>query len=432
MLPTTSEHPPHKHRSSLIWLAALPMLAILLVAPFLFLALYDGPAPDDSLLTPRLPLSQIAPLDPPHLADFLNAAADLRWTSIPHFDPNAPSVDAEELQLQGTHQDLLAKFDTLLAAPPDSWVWPASRLRSEFQASVPSPRAVRAVVELQLLRAHSEVQAKNIQSGVRRCLTLVRFTHKLRGNSASYYDLLRSLEIQTEVMKSLQSIVSQPNTPYALVQETLGTLQALNSPTREELILGIQLTYQEFKGLINDPDAQHRTIEGLYGRAPERPLKVKVNQSLKLWQEDTAPVVAALAQSWRDGLNAATQLPPSTEDASWWERVHAHLTWNVDGRLFHQISTIAPGTTPQNVMEHDRLRNMTLLMLAIRVHELRHGSLPNQLDELVPGVLPFQPIDIFTSLPFHWDPSAKMLRCQGTGPLQDQPYWWRNTIRTER
>lgn len=419
------EQIPRKSPSTFTWIVALPLLAVLLVAPFVFLALYDAPTPNDTILTPCQSVSPVEQLYQPHLTEFSSTAAQLQWTSISNFDSDSLDLTSEEAQLLTSHQELLEKFDRVLALSPNSWTWPNQQVRSKTGEAYPSRFDLRAAIELQLRQSKSDLQTKGIESAVRRCLHLIRFTHKLRGNPATYEDLCHSMAAQTSVEEFFQRLIRRPDTPASLLQESLTTLRPLVIPSRDELILGIQLNYQEFKSLINDPVAQRQTIEDFSGRSPERSPKVKVNQCLALWMTDTEPVVQALSHSWTDGLQAAARLPTRKLETSWFERVHAHLTWNYDGRFFHQIGSIDPGTTPLNFMERDRIHQVNLLMLALRLHELRHGALPSHLEELVPETLPEQPIDIFSSRQFSWDMSSETITSQGTHPFADVAYWWR-------
>jgi hypothetical protein len=430
LLTTESRQPTAASR--IFWIVALPLLALFLVAPFLFLALYDGPAPDDAILTSRLPVNRMAEPDPPELARFLHGVAEVRWTSISPLNPDDRTVGSDEHQLLQTYQDLLARFDALLAIDPQTWTWPNFHSSSDLQKRSPSRGAVRAAINLQLLRSRSESEMGNFPSAIRRCLQLTRFAHKLRGHSPSYYDLLYSMQTQAHVMKELKKSITHPVVSRVLIQESLETVLPLTAPSRDELILGIQLHYQDFKTLISDPAAQRQAMQDYSGRAPDRQLKIKVNQCLNLWLQDTAPVVEALSRSWPEGLSASAQLPAREAETSWREHIYALFSWNIDGRFCHQIYSINPGTTPLNVMEHDRLRNMTVIMMALRLHALRHGTLPNKLNELDPEILPEQPIDIFSGLPFQWDPLTQILSCQGTGPSQENAYWWRNAINSDR
>lgn len=57
MVSLTTESRQQTAASRIFWIVALPLLALFLVIPFLFLALYDDPAPDDAILTSQLPVN---------------------------------------------------------------------------------------------------------------------------------------------------------------------------------------------------------------------------------------------------------------------------------------------------------------------------------------------------------------------------------------
>lgn len=112
------------------WILAVAAaaLTLLIVSSYVIVTEYDGPAPDDSAMTPEWPDATQA--NPP-LSDFLDAARQ--------FDVMEIESKREDNPLAGIDPPfpVFAALDKLLAADPHTWAWPdGSKQEKIFQADL--------------------------------------------------------------------------------------------------------------------------------------------------------------------------------------------------------------------------------------------------------------------------------------------------------
>jgi hypothetical protein len=125
-------------------------------------------------------------------------------------------------------------------------------------------------------------------------------------------------------------------------------------------------------------------------------------------------VLNALGQGWKSALPAIEARTAKVD--------------SLDKR-YSRLFFMNPNFAGQSDMLHEtalprashlwNLRDLLLLQLALRLHELEHGHLPATLDALVPAYVPSVPMDVISGTPFLWNAKLQVLYTMGKNGKDD-------------
>ena len=93
------------------------------------------------------------------------------------------------------------------------------------------------------------------------------------------------------------------------------------------------------------------------------------------------------------------------------------LCGNVVGDMMFYM--LAPALAGGKKSQTNVREEATLCLLGLKAYQLKHGTLPEKLEDLVPEFLPVLPMDDFDGKPLRYLPSEKLLYSVAENHLDD-------------
>ncbi|WP_050026069.1 hypothetical protein [Verrucomicrobium sp. BvORR034] len=407
-----SEHaaPDARRQSRAVWSVALSLLALAMIGPVLFLAIYDGPAPEDGILTPDW-TTLLKGTDPSPLATLIDAVSLPR---DPSYEPSRmlmPLTSAQQQFLED-HSSVFIAVGALLNTDPAIWIWPDAGLPQDFTMYLGSPLQFSVLERFLERRIEFHLNANRPDLAIADCLKMAQLGSHLSRVKGNLWRIKQTLELQSHAELALEALLTQAGVSESQIQACLTALLALHGPDRETLRFDIQVQHQLFKQLISNRSDQDTFFRSNYpGSRPEFASEIKPNFCLSTWFTRVLPIYEGLAVDWKTGLAAAQK--NYIGQPTWVESVRQTLTLNRLGANLTQQAIGQLCSTLQDVMDHATLHDVVIQMLALRLYELRHGHLPARLEELTPGILPALPPDTYSGVSYHWNPTTQALYSAG-------------------
>lgn len=401
--------PDARRQSRAVWSVALSLLALTMIGPVVFLAIYDGPAPDDTLMKPDW-TSVGKGTDPSPLAKFIEA---LRMPTDPSSEPfwMLVPLTPEQEQFQADHSSAFAAVDALLDTDPSTWIWPDAGLPHDFKLFFGSPVQLHLLESFLEQRLLDHRKSDRLDLGIADCLKLIRLGCHLSRVKQSLQRMEQALELQAYAEKSLEKLLTHPGTSESQIQSCLETLLALEGPDREHLRFAIQVHHEWVTQFISDHANQDTFFKSNWpGDRPVLADEIKVNQCLTMWLSRAKPLFEGLAVDWNTGLSIANRQPPQPSATfARLTRIRLTLSRNRFGAEETEQFSERLCTQPNNVMDHAAVHDIIVQILALRLYELRQGRLPTHLEELTSSILPSLPTDLYSKLPYRWNRTTQTL-----------------------
>lgn len=98
-----------------------------------------------------------------------------------------------------------------------------------------------------------------------------------------------------------------------------------------------------------------------------------------------------------------------TEDWSAWEKAKVFVGPNSVGKIMYHTGRASLETFERRRCSSDTRLAATIVMLALRAHEIENGEFPETLEHLVPRYLSAVPVDAFDGEPLSYDRAARTL-----------------------
>ena len=387
---------------------------------------HDDPPPDDADLIPQW--SERGGKANP-LAVFCDAIStsniDLAWwpflQKIRREDKPMPV--AEKAALLEAHRAELDTLQVLLRTDPVTWQWPDAALMATYGTDFSPPYSKRLLplASAHLMQAEVLAQEGKLEEAVQVCLANHRLGSGLLHAEGRLHCIFLSNIIHRMALARLQETLALSDAKPALLRHCLEDLAREPSAARDGLDFSLRVDYTWYKGAM--PKTSNLELQG-FSDSPERMrghmrLFFKPNRTLTLKARRTRRLMDGLAHGWKAGLLAERT---NVQEADGWYATR--LTWRkytipnyagtslilFNGHMDSEVSRSLKNLTS---------RRQLLLMLALRLHELERGSLPGELEALVPGYLPAVPVDEYSGGPMKWDATRQVLYSVGENFTDD-------------
>lgn len=251
-------------------------------------------------------------------------------------------------------------------------------------------------------------------------------------------ELDRSLELRFAILAFAGHLYQQPQTVYQLLgtelEHSVGeslTVWAAHKPQETTRIRAAlsklaqwqQAVHPRFEiGIVGDRELSlqfarmsSQAWQQYYGMEHEQFVFLRLLTWLLPWEQQRAERVVdalatqqihdvhvverALANNGVLKLNQATSLPSISERGTAESRVQL-ATWRRTTFQVPILTTDALAT--RNLYDHETLRRVVRLQLALLAWRAEHGELPQTLQELIGHGLDVMPLDPYTGTPFHF------------------------------
>ncbi|RBP45098.1 hypothetical protein DES53_10394 [Roseimicrobium gellanilyticum] len=405
------------HRRPLLILGGLVFLLLGVLA---YVILYhDGPPPDDAHLIPTWSErgSNANPLAV--FCKTLVGSSIKDWEKLKSEKRDLDEKSTPEARtFLATHTAEVAAFETLMQTDPATWQWPDAEGTGMYE----NPFTGRGATEIQALSLVLRSKALQLhedgrtEEAVALSLQLARMADGLYGAEGASLHLLTAHSTQWGAQATLLKVGKADGVPPAMLREVLQQLGTLKGPSTEQFKKALKVDYAYLKDGIGKFSS--RELRGI-GNLPQHfeflaPWFFKSNQTLTLRVQLDTPVLTALDHGWSSMFSAIEAREKSTEALYEAEQWKFFIYPNFVGRSawLHEL-TLPRMRSRWN--QHNELR----LLLALRLHELEHGSLPDTLGALVPSYLPAVPTDIFSGTPFLWNAKLQVLYTVGKNGKDD-------------
>lgn len=402
---------------------------------------HDGPPPEDTGLMPHWSerggdANPLAALCRSIERSHISVRTGLSRKAV-NAEPGARSeLDA----FLHVHANAFRAFDELASTDATSWQWPQTMTAELHPAYLSNLTAVAEAMEIQAKYLCAEGRHEEARA---QCLKLARVGHGMQHAEGRLQDLWMASRIQELGEMGLEKTLVNGKDSPAQLRECLRELSALGELSRGDLQFGLQASYAWFRHQIRHADAG-RLEEMLEIPAPRRqtPLQLyKPNQTLGVRVNWDRKLLQGLELGWDETrlatveLNAATVKWHTESDA-----LEDLMDHNVAGRNVALGSLFYTTAALDDIRSGDTSHSHIRVMLALRLHELEHGSLPSTLDALVPAYLDAVPIDVYGGKSMAWNPGAQTVYSVGKNGQDDgghydarwdysldlsTRYWWR-------
>lgn len=400
------------------WLIASVVAAAVLVVAFLQWS-RDEPAPDVADLVQR-PLA---------LADEDNAFAVLvRAAQSIDRSPWAADLDLYSDVARGKKWDA---EKTTLWLNANAHIWPAMEraaslplsqgpiLKSLDDASFPALGPLRELAELAQLRARHLHRQGDRDAALAWLATCLQAGQRVSDSNSVLIVWLTGISMHGYAWQTLDALLAgdpiSPATGRALIEALEATRPSAGSLAKvigNEHVIGtltIGLMHRERgQRSIGDKDA-----DAMLATSRNLSLLFKPHRTERLHAEHLRKVIDLIDADWPT-LRAASNAPSADLFGAGWQR------WNPDnlaGRaLLGAVTPTLHGILAKRLRTQSAISALQAL-IAVRLCELEHGTLPEKLADLVPAYLSKVPLDYFDRAPIRYSREHRALWSVGKNNL---------------
>lgn len=400
-LPTPPE--PRSDTLRLRWLwCAVPLL--LVVAGLAFWSRDEPPHDVSDLVYEPLALA-----DGDNAYVQLTQAAELARQLLPADEAALlENPDGTESWDAGTVAGVLSRLDP---------VWPRYERATRLEyAQGPVPDSVDALIPevghlMSLARCWHARALFRLESGdpdgaLHLSLTLLRSGRLLQDSRSTIVTCLTGVAQQSLACEIMQKASRHPDVSPLALQTAVASLEdnrsgsgALGYAFRSELPF--------VRSALDVVMQENRKVR----RLSLFPLLYKPNKTERLYADELRRVLGLL-----DADVAAVTASRQRSRAAQTE-IRLYNPENIIGRILLQIITPTFESLIENRLKHQSRISATQALLAVRIHEKRHGDLPASLHTLTPGILPAVPRDYFDHGDIKYSREAGYIWAVGAGSL---------------
>lgn len=380
----------------------------------LFFSVLDGPAPDDSAIVPTRPSRPIiSPTATAAQSEFLRLLTLYRgWQNEP-----------AQLEIR---TQLLAAYDALLEHDLEQVTWPDGLTQKIEDDVTRYPLAeLRSLMHLLTRRIADARQTGEPQKATLEALKLCRLGHSLQTAPSSCKVPSFGIMLQNTGLTELQQILTSPSAAEYCLEASLRTLSMLQGPSRETMQFLILDEYWAAKSIVHDADERLDSLSMC--NVPREYFNFKANRALKLAIAELAPLHDAMGHDWATAYEQTVfRSQPGVEVVrhfSRWYLLHRKLRNNQGGEAF---AGRCGGRARDQICEAVEMMSKTRIacvMLAIRLHQLKKGQLPEKLGQLIPEYRNVVPTDPLSDTRYLWDRESETVS-SADGISFNEIYWW--------
>lgn len=396
---------------------AITLLLLLWVIPVLYLM--DVPAPQDQDLRPMW--SEVPESQNPLVA-FVR-----KYRSVQVRHRNSGDLDA--------NQHVLAAFDELLSTSPATWRWrgigpDVGKNYLEDKSHSLQPALIEVINVTTLVQKRSQQQSEEISSDVAAAgfVDLLMFFQGMERAEGQLPQHMTLMDLRRRLLNRFEVFLKDPSA--RLSPATMSHLSQ-RLPELEPSRVGLQFTVRAeyelgshaIRHWIQNPQFPGYVLDRPRALSPQA--QFKPNLTLMAYGRRIRPLLKALEEGWPSVHQHLVDYPPLTEPSGVRKSI-PEVGINATGaQVLHLVETGSEVLVEELLEQVVSMRLMTL-QLALRQFELQHHRLPQQLSDLAPAILGTLPVDPGTGIPFHWNPSDRILRVESrSGQILSTPYWWK-------
>lgn len=465
---TTSDDLEKKQHRRL-WLVMGGITLLVLGVLFALIVWYDGPAPDDSAMTPP-PFAKGDTANP--LSMFCIEMEKVSFGRLPEFSGERrypgmvacsnrerlakPANDPESVTRRENAEAYLEElaavldsFDKLLQTDIATWKWQEQTSMRTRQTSkyVQSIRNLRSVLHL---KADVLAQQGRMEEAATLALQMCRLGKGMCNAKGGSEQFVLGIALTDAGQLALEHALTFSEPSPELLRRCITELAAVEAPQCDEFLLTVKTDYQYFKHHVLRKD--FASAAGRLGKldAAEKLMETllfKPNQSLAELLACETPVIAALDKGWHAAIVEA-----SSQDTEWKSEVAKrgvlmYVHPNFAGRAVARIAAHGSHYKLEKALNSLMRNRQIRVVLAMRLHDLEKGTLPAQLQDLVPAYLPDVPKDEYSDKPMLWNAAKGKVYSVGEDMKDDggngEPeyrrasdivtiYWWMESSKSAR
>jgi hypothetical protein len=389
-------------------------ILMLLMGVLAYVCLLDGAPPQDADLLPDAVAGTDATNPLMVLCNDIGTGVRNSFGSLPlevqDFRTGQEVALKSFVEAHERERTLLLRF---ISTDSATWAWPPSDEPARGAAG-----AGDVFGAVPLLQAHAVLLARSGRSAeaTEEALAMVRLGHLLHLVHGEGYEMTRALAVQRWGETLLQECLrdSRDDLLFKRAQDVL----AVSGPSIKAWIAAEKGFYRAIKGMVkrldeNDPEEWRR-----FGDASKRAYLFRPNRTLHIYAQRLRPMLAGLENDWLSGLKAMERSSRESSQAGWGQWIDA-VTMNLLGASrINEFWRYKPGSH-MDVVPVVAYHRMTLVVVALRRHELAKGRLPVKLEELVPEFLVQVPSDPYSNRPFCWDSIKRVLYSVGANGVDE-------------
>ncbi len=407
---------PKRSRRWLFWLIA-PLTLLIVGAIGIALLSRDEPPPDvsDLIVVPRaIPDDQNAIL-------LLSAAAA-------RVDRSAWADDQDLFydMSRGKNWDA-AKAVAWLAA--NDHVWPdviraaklplsqAPIMKSLHEVASPQLGPLRELAQLAKIRARHLSRNGEREAALAWLATNLHAAHHVEDSRAGLIIWMGGIALHGMARQSIEEFSRETSITSEAARHLIGALETtrpsapgLADPIRNENILGklaLEAVLHPFH-----PSEIEGEFDSLFAAAQKFPLLFKRHRTERIHGNLLRKYVS-LVDADLPTLNAAESDIDDLLGRGW-------RRWNPDNAAGRAVLAVITPTFRSLILNRLRAQSAisaTQALLAVRVYEIEHGSLPEKLSDLVPNYLAAVPVDYYDRAPIRYSRSARAIWSVGKNAL---------------
>lgn len=437
----------------------LTSLGVLLLIVIYLLYFHDTAPQDDRDM---MPPSTSAPADASqnpleHFFSTLKADRISLHSALPQpvkkFEPGSSGEVREFLE---AHAASVQAFTDLMKTDPATWRWSFPHTENLVEDHKSTPLGmVGSIVGTVILKARIQAEEGQHTEAAQTLLQVIRFSRALEQSPGT--DLLVQLVTsvtQANALPALETVLASkaPDAAYlSSVQQTLASLEPRRQDYQDSMKVEhaqVKSSFRHFKaGKLPEPSTGAAARP--HGRTYPSwiiPLN-KPNMTAASQLAFERPIMRALDTSWASAVQAAKELDDIRQ-----EKKRSYFFWldlNLYGDFFLGTSVYSGKMILERKAESVTQLRQTIIVLALRRHEMEQGQLPGNLQELVPRYLDAIPTDPFDDKPMRWNASLQSVYSvnrdfHDDGGTYDQkvsprrqkdlilPCWWSPHASTQR
>lgn len=380
----------------------------------LFYTVLDGPAPDESAMAPVRPARTTVSLPATAAqSEFLRLLAIYRPSS----------GDRAQLEI---HTQLIAPYDALLEHDLEQVNWPDGLTQRREDDIDRYPLAeLRHLMNLLTRRIADAREKGEAQRATLEALNLCRLGHSLQTAPSSCGIPGFGILLQDTGLGELKQTLTSPAAAASkgCLKTSLQTLSQLQGPSRETLLFTSLDHYQFIKQVCCNPNERIDYIRSCRSLPPGY-RKFKVNKTLQLAITQLAPLHEALAHDWATAYDMTIiRHSPVPVIASRWHIFHGRLRNKLGGESLAAHCSNWTRSEIHDAVETISKNRITCAMIALRLHQLEHLSLPEKPSRMSPELRELLPKDILTDTRYLWDRTTGTVT-SADGVSFKETYWW--------
>ncbi len=406
-----------KHRRP--WLI-LGGIALILVGVLGWLVLEDDSPPDDSEMIPKWTANN---LHGNPLAVFCSESRQTKADAYGDLSPEVTQLKgggiARAKAFLNEQTSALRAFDQITQTDPSTWLWPDGEHMALPYHSMEYLLNCAAIANVLGLKAKVLAHEGKIEEAVQLSLRLARLGSGMQRAEGTPMHLAVAMNIQRLGENGIVSAMNSKDAPRDVLVEALKELTNLEMPRRADLQFAMRADYRYFLNVLDIVEKSKSTSKTPADLARLPKFLFKRHRTMNLRLRVDIPIMNALNEGWREGLAAAQAGDQMLHDLGSKRSLGFFLDPNFGGKAFYIISAPTTLAFLRNSMDACAAREQRKVILALRLHEMDHGTLPAMLDALVPAYVPVVPEDIYTGKPLLWNRGERIVYSVGRNGTDD-------------